>query len=482
MFSLQVFKTKSEFDTTIQHLAQNFENLDTDFSEGATTIVPKKWYAIRASSRMVDFCRSLFQMNPQFLASPTPALRSLKITLSALDPAFDQIGVTARERIPPPPPNQATLNTLSYLAGDNHPWSLPETFEMCCCLHAREDEESTLALFESHSLQYLHRTPVYFSGEIEKRLNIPNDPIAGLFLSSLCKSSDRFLITPLPLLRTMLSYASKASRSEEQLLLGLCFSFGYGEDQNYEKAFHHFQEAYRLGNSEGAVEIGNCYWFGFGVGLNRETAFQYYNKAALKGNSNAYVCLGNCYWAKNEKDRALGCYHKAASIGNAEAEVEIGNYHSLEQRSEEAKMHYEKAVKMGSSHAYVELGKYYWDRGTYQTAFSYYSQAAKMGNPMGFLGMAKCYRLGKGALQQPAKVLECWEKASNLGHQQATWLVVQTLIKDQCSSQDLSRGTPFLLKLVRQNHKEAIQLHRKISNLHHLPSTAPNIPETKTCE
>ena len=65
--------------------------------------------------------------------------------------------------------------------------------------------------------------------------------------------------------------------------LGVCYEYGDGVEQNWERAVHWFREAAESGVSVAMADLGYCYEKGCGVEQSWEQAFSWYQKGAQCG-------------------------------------------------------------------------------------------------------------------------------------------------------------------------------------------------------
>jgi TPR repeat protein len=80
-----------------------------------------------------------------------------------------------------------------------------------------------------------------------------------------------------------------------QNLLGLCYCYGRGTDQDYTKALEWWTKSSEQGNSYAMCNLGFCYEKGHGCDQNQTKAVEWYEKSANLGHSAAMRNLGNCY-------------------------------------------------------------------------------------------------------------------------------------------------------------------------------------------
>jgi TPR repeat protein len=112
-----------------------------------------------------------------------------------------------------------------------------------------------------------------------------------------------------------------------QALLGECYDFGYGTDQDYAKAFEWYTKSSEQENSRAMSNLGNCYDGGEGCDRNMTKALELYEKSAQLGNPHAMHNLGACYeqggGVTKDLNQAREWYTKAAGQGYAKAQAEL---------------------------------------------------------------------------------------------------------------------------------------------------------------
>ena len=73
--------------------------------------------------------------------------------------------------------------------------------------------------------------------------------------------------------------------------MGDCYTYGYGVEQDYEKAMSWYTKAAEKGNGWAQDNLGSFYEYGKGVEKDLEKAIYWYTKAAEKGNKHAKTRL-----------------------------------------------------------------------------------------------------------------------------------------------------------------------------------------------
>ena len=74
---------------------------------------------------------------------------------------------------------------------------------------------------------------------------------------------------------------------EAQVILGHCYSSGYGGQKDLSKALEWYRKAADNGNADAQYELGLCYHYGRGVTANINEALEWYRKAAARGHAEA---------------------------------------------------------------------------------------------------------------------------------------------------------------------------------------------------
>jgi TPR repeat protein/tRNA A-37 threonylcarbamoyl transferase component Bud32 len=113
-----------------------------------------------------------------------------------------------------------------------------------------------------------------------------------------------------------------------QLLLGLCFDFGLGVEQDHAEALRWYRKAADQGFAAAQSKLGWMYRDGRGVEQDHAEALRWYRKAADQGDATAQYEIGVTYengWgAAVDHAEALRWYRLAADKGFATAQNNIG--------------------------------------------------------------------------------------------------------------------------------------------------------------
>ena len=112
-----------------------------------------------------------------------------------------------------------------------------------------------------------------------------------------------------------------------QYMLGVCYGYGRGTDQDYTKAVEWYTKSSEQGNSRAMNNLGYRYENGEGCDQNMDKALELYEKSAQLGDSNATCNLGSCYQngdgVTKDLNKAREWYTKAAAQGHEDAKTKL---------------------------------------------------------------------------------------------------------------------------------------------------------------
>ena len=80
-----------------------------------------------------------------------------------------------------------------------------------------------------------------------------------------------------------------------QYMLGECYDYGSGTDQDHTKAVEWYTKSSEQENSIAMCCLGRCCENGQGCDQNRTKAVEWYEKSANLGNRGSMFNVGNCY-------------------------------------------------------------------------------------------------------------------------------------------------------------------------------------------
>ena len=89
------------------------------------------------------------------------------------------------------------------------------------------------------------------------------------------------------------TYTSLATNNDAtaQLILGECYYFGWGVEQDYKQAVEWYKKSAEQGYAAAQFDLGNCYECGRGVDKDYRKAVEWYERAAKQGNEKAKESL-----------------------------------------------------------------------------------------------------------------------------------------------------------------------------------------------
>lgn len=193
------------------------------------------------------------------------------------------------------------------------------------------------------------------------------------------------------------SLAAAQGLPDAQFHLGVCFSAGYGVEENQREAVVWLKRAAETGHAEAQLALGHCYADGTGIDQDYETAIYWYRGAIAAGNSDALVALGQRYirgdGIPKDYDTARDLFTQAAEQGLSSAVYRLG--------------------------VMAELGQ--GQKIDFVAAMNFYKQAAKNNddNAMFKIGLFNEYGLG---LEQNMKIaIKFYKKAASRFNPQAIW-------------------------------------------------------------
>ena len=254
--------------------------------------------------------------------------------------------------------------------------------------------------------------------------------------------------------------------------------------ENYQEAVRLFRLSADAGNAEAMYMLGDCYCYGWGVDEDEAQAVVWYRKAAEAGNAHAMYRLGNCYYRGSGVDAddtlAVAWYRKAAEAGNAGAMYELGNCYyygwGVDADYTQAAEWYQKAVKAGSAYgklAESELNRMrekgligrktqpldadellrrakaaYTDK-NYQEAVRLFRLSADAGNTEAMYQLGDCYYCGIGVGKDKAQAAVWYRKGADAGNAKAMYELGYCYQHGMGVDKDYTQAAKWYQKAVR---------------------------------
>ena len=88
-----------------------------------------------------------------------------------------------------------------------------------------------------------------------------------------------------------------------EFYLGECYEAGWGTEPAWNKAVHHYERAYSLGNPAAAMRLANGYLRDTGDEESEAKAMEWLRLADEKGNGEASYRLGKVYASRGKRKR-----------------------------------------------------------------------------------------------------------------------------------------------------------------------------------
>ncbi len=214
-----------------------------------------------------------------------------------------------------------------------------------------------------------------------------------------------------------------------QFMLGMCYAFGAGTEENEVEAFRWISKAAESGLAEAQETLGRYYHYDLSniTGKNEDLAIEWYTKAAEQGYSRANRQLGELYFKKakqaleendlsaceNYQRLSYSWYLKAAERGDPASQYKVGTYleigYGVAENPDGATKRFREAASQNEYYAQLEMGDRYEHGKTVikniELAFQYYEWAAK-GIRSGKIQLGRCYMFGLGTKKDLHKAEE----------------------------------------------------------------------------
>lgn len=160
--------------------------------------------------------------------------------------------------------------------------------------------------------------------------------------------------------------AAGQSYSEGQLFLGLCYDNGEGVEADKLEAVKWYRKSAEQGNAAGQQCLGSSFYLGEGVDTNKVEAVKWYKRAAEQGHAAGQQCLGLCYsngeGVDMDKQEAVKWYERAAEQGYAAGQQCLGlcysNGDGVDINELQAVKWYRMAAEQGDQEAQDRLGDF----------------------------------------------------------------------------------------------------------------------------
>ena len=218
-------------------------------------------------------------------------------------------------------------------------------------------------------------------------------------------------------------------------LIDLDIDAGQPDEMMRQLGLENLLEAAALGDLDAAYILGWCYWYGVGVEQNYEEAFAwFYTLAAEEGDPRVYIYVADAYYyglgVIQDYPEAVHWYAAAAEEGNDELKLQVGNYYYrgeiIGQDFAEALKWYLLAAEEGNMIAMGNAADIYnYGRGNVTQdlprAFQLYKQSAELGNVASMGNLGVCYINGRGTGKNTAEGARWITQAAENGNASAMY-------------------------------------------------------------
>lgn len=175
-----------------------------------------------------------------------------------------------------------------------------------------------------------------------------------------------------------------------------------------------YEKEARSGDPHALYNLGICYEYGYGGEENADKALSLYLKCASMGYIRGYFAAGNVYLDKKEYVEAINCFKYAEDHGLLLASTALGDCYRLGSGvpPDEAKAaeYYEKAAKGGEFLAQQKLAGYY-ERTNGSGAIYWLEKAASFLHPDACYSLGRLYTFAIGVPEDKEKALDLVMKA-----------------------------------------------------------------------
>ncbi|KAF5087316.1 Sel1 repeat protein [anaerobic digester metagenome] len=185
--------------------------------------------------------------------------------------------------------------------------------------------------------------------------------------------------------------AAKLGQTDALVRLGTMHLHGVGViSPDRQKAFSYFNQAAQADNGLGWEWAAYCHYWGYGTQQNRQKALQFYHKAAQKGSAHSQYMLGYIYGydvTPPDFKKAARWFKEAARQGHSDAQLKLGFYY-----------HQGRGVRQN-----------------YKTAFNLFTQAAAQGQASAMYNIGDAYENGYGVEKDEKQAFVWYRKSAELG-------------------------------------------------------------------
>ena len=224
-----------------------------------------------------------------------------------------------------------------------------------------------------------------------------------------------------------LQNAAEAGHGLAMTNLGVCYTNGYGVEQDHSKAAHWYRKGADAGSAGAMSYLGVCYAKGYGVEQDDPEAVRWFRNGAAAGDGGAMANLGLSYAEGRGVDQdyyeAVRLYRKGVNAGEFRAMAHLGFCyemgHGVKQNHAEAVCWYRKGAEAGDGRAMSHLGSCYADglgvAQNFSEAVRWYRQGADAGDGVAMGNLGFCYAKGRGVEQDYSEAVRWFGNSADVG-------------------------------------------------------------------
>ena len=227
--------------------------------------------------------------------------------------------------------------------------------------------------------------------------------------------------------------SAKYGQTDALVRLGTMHLHGVGTiPPDQQKAFHYFRQAAQADNGLGWEWVAYCHYWGYGTQQNRQKALQFYHKAAQKGSCHSQYMLGYIYGydvTPPDLKKAARWFKKAARQGHSDAQLKLGFYY-----------HHGRGVKQN-----------------YKTAFTLFTQAAAQGHAAAMHNIGDAYENGYGVEKDEKQAFAWYRKSAELGDKCGMFSAGRLLFGGIGTQPNQIEGRRWIKKAAKAGLSDAIE-------------------------
>lgn len=222
--------------------------------------------------------------------------------------------------------------------------------------------------------------------------------------------------------------AAEHGDTAAQCILGSCFKYADGVEEDAGEAAKWFRIAAENGNALAQQLLGLCYMQGEGIERDFSEAGKWYRKAAEQGNAEAQSALEECYVVCDGAEMTLA---EAAELSRLRNEVE------------RAKAEFKFSCYAADSDPNSPL------------AMSNLRWAASLGHPKAQFILGRCFEIAQGVERNPVEAERLYRKAAANDEMDAQLALGVHCFRGDTVKKNIPEAAMWLRKASDQGHAEA---------------------------